>query len=224
MPSISSILQETYQLNFSEVSSLECGAYNGEESKDFPNQENCHFIEAQPSSYEHLKNIKNNSFHYALSDYCGEVSFTITSWNGNSSIQHSEDHIEELKSYGSSFDIIKVPCITYFYFINEVIKKPIDILILDVEGHESSILETFKELKNEDLPKIIVIECGYDWEKRKELLIELGYEIDFYEFNNCYVSLNISEENKNKLNMNKYNQANKEFIWNNKLIFKNEKI
>lgn len=77
----------------------------------------------------------------------------------------------------------------------------IDILILDIEGHECVVLNTFRELTLEQLPKIICIECGYDWLERKKILIELGYILDFYEFNNCYLSHSTCNITKNSNNI-----------------------
>ena len=114
--------------------------------------------------------------------------------------------------------------ITYKHFIQDIIKTTIDILILDVEGHECTILNTFYDLDLAQLPKIICIECGYDWLDRKKILLSLGYVLDFYEFNNCYLSHSTYNCNKNISQMNKFNVANKKFIWNNYLVYDNELI
>ena len=70
-------------------------------------------------------------------------------------------------------------------------------MILDVEGHECTILNTFFDLDVTELPKIICIEAGYDWNERKQILLKLGYVLDFYEFNNCYLSHSTFNCNKN---------------------------
>ena len=58
----------------------------------------------------------------------------------------------------------------------------VDVVHLLYEQSEKKI--PMKELDISELPKFIAIEAGYDWEERKKLLFELGYNIDFYQFNN----------------------------------------
>ena len=49
---------------------------------------------------------------------------------------------------------------TYKHFIENIVKEKINVLILDIEGHEKHVLETFKELKDTQFPEILVVECG----------------------------------------------------------------
>lgn len=52
------------------------------------------------------------------------------------------------------------------------------------------ILKTMFYLPVEKLPKFTCIEAGYDWLERKKLLLQLGYNIDFYHFNNVFLTYN----------------------------------
>lgn len=122
----------------------------------------------------------------------------------------------------SSFSKCIVPATTYKNYIENIIKKNIDILILDVEGHECTILKTFNELRIDQLPSIICIECGYDWNVRKNILLELGYNIDFYEFNNCYLSHLSRNIQKNIINIDQINRNNPRFVWCNRTIYEND--
>jgi FkbM family methyltransferase len=221
----SEILRQSYNIDFNGFNILECGAGAAQETNDFCNTNNCYYIEANYPEYEELKRLNYNVFHYALSNSNDNITFTVSSHGGNSSVSHSELHKQELiHCYNSTFTEVVVPGITYKTFIQDVIKTNIDILILDVEGHECTILNTFFELDVSQLPKIICIECGYDWIERKHILLKLGYNLDFYEFNNCYLSHSNYHCIKNISQINNFNQNNKNFIWNNHLVYENELI
>lgn len=166
----------------------------------------------------------NNVFNVALYNHNGKIKFTVTSHPGNSSVCHSDSHREELQRYQSNFIDIQVDCITYPHFIRNVIKTSIDVLVLDIEGVEYEILKTMKDLNTSELPKFLVIEAGYDWPERKTLLIELGYTIDFYQYNNIYLTHSSFNVNKNASAIHKINSENRQFIWDNKLIFVNDLV
>jgi FkbM family methyltransferase len=221
----SEILQLTYLIDFVNLNILECGACHADETIEFCSSNNCYYIEANPDDFTSLKKQNLNVSNYALTNHNNLVEFTITSHAGNSSLCHSELHIEELtKYYNSVFTKTTVQGITYKNYIENIAKKNIDILVLDIEGHESTVLETFRELQPEQLPKIICIEVGYDWSERKRLLIELGYVLDFYESNNCYVSHSACNIKKNVDSMRIINLNNREFVWHNKVIYTNELV
>jgi FkbM family methyltransferase len=221
----SEVLRKAYGIDFNNLNILECGAAQAQETKDFCNTNNCYYIEACYPEYEYLKLLNYNVYHYALSNSNDTLRFIVTSHGGNSSLSHSELHKKELiNHYNSTFTEVFVPGITYKNFIQNVIKTNIDILILDIEGHECTVLNTFFELDITQLPKIICIECGYDWLERKKILLKLGYNLDFYEFNNCYLSHSTYNCNKNTLNINRFNQNNKKFIWHDHLVYDNELV
>ena len=219
-------LTSSYNLNFSNLNFLETGASDfGLDTKEFRLTNNCYYIEPIKESYYNLLKqsniIKENVFNYAVHDYCGKTEFMLTSHGGNSSYNHSIEHMNELiHVHKSNFTKITVDTITYKSFIEDCINKNIDILILDVEGCEEIILNSFKNLNIDQLPKIICIECGYSWIERKKLLLELGYKIDFYGFNNCYLSF--GDIKKNTVNIQKHNLSNKQFNWCDKTIYINE--
>lgn len=225
--SVYNYITRSYNLEYNNLNILECGASDlAIDTKPFRLTNNCYYIEADPNSVEYFKinapNVTlNNVFNYALHNFNGETTFTLTSHGGNSSYNHSEEHKNELiNHYNSSFTDIKVKTITFKKFIEHKIKTNIDILVLDVEGCETIILETFKELNNNQLPKIICIECGYEWEQKKKLLLELGYTLDFYGFNNCYASF--GDIHKNTDNIQENNLNNKSFIWYGNTLYIND--
>ncbi len=229
--SISGFLKSAYNYDFNNLNILECGAHEmGHETFDFRLNNNCFYIEAIPQLYNNLKNQPNlkqeNVFNYALTDYNGVTEFNLAHGNlGNSSIKHSEAHLSELINYHKcNFEKIEVNCITYEHFIDNIIKKPIDILVLDIEGHECIILNSLKKLPIDKLPKFMVIEAGYDWIDRKKILKELGYNIDFYEYNNCYLTHSSFNIQKNADVINELNKKNQLFEFAGTLIFTNDAL
>ena len=219
----SEILQLAYMIDFVNLNILECGACDADETNEFISTNNCFYIEALFDDYLKLKNQNYNVQHFALTDVDNtDIEFTITSLRGNSSVNHSESHRHELiTDFNASFQKTAVPATTYKNYIENIIKTNIDILILDIEGHECAVLKTFFDLKQEQLPKIICIECGYDWPERKKMLLELGYVIDFFEFNNCYLTHSSQSIPKNEESIRVFNDNNRKFIWHNMLIYEN---
>ena len=203
---ISTLLKSVYNVDWSKLYILECGACTeGTETRELTECSNKWFIEPNPDDFNALKETQDNAYNFAISDFVGEIEFTTTSHSGNSSIKHSKKHLEELKQYKTKYATIKVKAITYEYLIDNIIKSPVDILVLDIEGHESKVLRNLKTMKSDKLPSIFVIECGYDWNERKVLLNELGYEIDFYFYNNCFLSRKDFGYERNLENIKKYN-------------------
>lgn len=219
-----------YNYDFNNINFLECGAHtDGNETLSFIDNNNCYYIEANTDDYNILKEKqyvkKENVFNVALSDYCGEITFNVTSHPGNSSVKHSNEHLNELITYyNASFKTIQIPCITYEYFIDNVIHKPIDYLVLDIEGHEINVLKTLFSLQYDKLPKFICIEAGYDWLERKKILLELGYNIDFYHYNNVFLTHSKFNVGKNIDMMKNLNKSYPRFIWKGRLIYNNDSI
>ena len=56
--------------------------------------------------------------------------------------------------------------------------------------------------------------------KKKKLLIELGYNLDFYGSNNCYASYGII--NKHTDVIKQFNLANKSFVYYGKTLYTND--
>lgn len=222
MKKISTILKEIYNLNWENLSILECGANkSGDETSEFENTNTCWYVEASPEDFNVLQTKRKNTLNLALSNYDGDIKFTISSHPGNSSCEYSQAHLEELKLYNTSFSETIVNCLTYESLLKRLSIK-FDIVVLDIEGHEVKVLETMKTLGKELLPNIFVVECGYDWEDRLKLLKELGYKIDCYYFNNCFLSISGTPTNTNQTKI--YNNEWKQFVWQGKTIYTNELI
>ena len=222
MEKVSSILRKVYNIEWKGLNILECGAHSdGLETSSFEGNNECWFLEPNDIDYQKLKNKRKNTLNIALSNKNGKVKFTICHGSGNSSCEYSEEQLQELKNRKSTFTETEVEGMTYKNLL-EKLNLIFDLFVLDVEGHEMSILNTFKDLEEEKHPKIIVIECGYDWYDRLSLLKEFGYNIDCYYFNNCYLSkgdIKINESSAEAVN-----KQWKTFTWMGKVIYNNELI
>ena len=219
---ISDVLKTVYQMDWSKLTFLECGAFQeGLETCGFTESSDKWYIEGNPKDFDILKTKHTNSLNYLLSDKNTDIDFFVTSLPGNSSINHSKEHLYELKIKNTSIEKISVKAITYQYLISNIIKHKINVLVLDIEGHETTVLKTFAQLERINLPEIIIIECGYDWLSRLSLLHQLGYREDFYYYNNCYLTLNDHPIIKNQNKIREYNNQWPQFVWNNTVIYKN---
>ena len=221
---------QAYDLDFQGLTVLECGSHEGgDETRNFRQKNNCYYIDAV---LEHSNAMKRNPtvkpenvLYCALTDYDGQTTFTLTSHPGNSSVKHSKEHREELETiFHASFHDIVVPCVCYKTLQDHVIKKIIDILILDIEGGELVVLQHMKTMPVFELPKILCIEAGYDWLERKKVLLELGYILDYYDFNNVVLHHSTFQVKKHEEFIRQMNFNNKEFIWQGKTVYVNDCI
>lgn len=169
---------------------VECGAFDGltdasckffEETMGWKGYN----FEAQPWTFEQLTKNRPHStnINLALSDQNGEALFTsaihpdLGKNFGNGSISHQHEHLDDLNSRGCTYETYPVNTITWKNFIQEYKLTKVDLFVLDVEGHELSVLESMKECLV--LPDIICIEYGHlGLNTVKEHLELLGYTYD----------------------------------------------
>ena len=218
MEKISKTLLKNYLIEQKGLSILECGAYDGSETKEFREDHNCWYLEPDKTLYENIKSETDNSLNIALSFCDGEAEFSIANIAGNSSIEHSSKHLKDIKITGST----KVKTISYKSLLNKLFIKKFNILVLDVEGHEEKILkDIFSNLDIQLFPEILCVECGYDWGKRQEIILDAGYIQDFYSYNNCFFSMGnlikLNTEEAKKTNLN-----NPRFVFGSSLIYEND--
>ena len=215
----------------STLTTMECGAYrDGGESylfKKNQGQFDSWFMEPIGQYFNKLKACnrtipKPNLINAGLSNATGETEISKIS-SGFTTLSPESHNIEGKNNVVEKF-VIK----TYTYKdLLSFINKKIDILILDIEGHEIKVLKSMKkEVTSSLLPDILCIECHYDWKDRLEFLEnELGYKADFFYFNNCYLTRDtVLETDKDPNQIKAINEANPEFIWRGNLIFKNHLI
>jgi len=124
-------------------------------------------IEAVPPLFKMLQKNRPNciNINIALSNNNDEAIFKHAIHPkhgmlfGNGSLGHHESHMQDLLKQGCNFKEYKVQCKKFSQvFKNEV---PIDLFVLDVEGHELQALEGILEIDDEFLPKIFCIEYTF---------------------------------------------------------------
>ena len=220
---ISTIIEECYTLP-DRFSVLECGAFSVEylETENWVGKQNVWLIEPLEEGCKDLRKITSQVIQTCLTDYTGDVEFTVnTSEAGHSTIEYHPEHWEILKQLSlDKTHSQSARCIDY-KTLQDNLSVVFDILVLDIEEHESTVLKSMLPLDPVYLPKVFCIECGYDWSKKKEVLNKLGYQIDFYSFNNCYLSRPSDSFVPKKEETQAMNEANRAFIYGGRLIYDN---
>jgi FkbM family methyltransferase len=204
MAAVSDVIKNVYFNTKNNGFFVECGANDGISASDSFGLEKMGWkginIEAQNSCYQSLIRNRPNSINlnYALCDKddC-DLTFIVTSQHGNSSLEHSNKHKQELiQLRNSTFTEQKVPAISWKRLISSYQLTNINVLILDIEGCEKYVLENMKNC--DVIPDVICIEVGYEWGPKKELLKELGYRFDLFHGNNAYCSKPSIQINENQ--------------------------
>lgn len=166
---------------------VESGAFDG------VTESNCKFLEeslgwrginVEPFPHHFRKLIRNRpaslNFNCALSSRNGTQVFTHVAHPmygddfGNGSLSHTTDHEHLLREEGCTFRTLSVPTMTFDTLVETAGVPRVDLLSLDVEGHEIQVLEG---MQNEAyFPRIICIETGHDTDNIiNRRLNEMGY-------------------------------------------------
>lgn len=171
-PPVDQFIFERYFKEKRDGISIECGAFDGqlecsckffEESMGWTSIN----IEASPPVYRNLIKNRPNSKNYnvALSNLAGSAKFThVISPDmgenfGNGSLSHLDVHKNALIREGCKFIDYDVKTITYKQLIEMTEIKKLDLMVLDVEGHELSVIEGM--IGAIVLPDIFCIEHGH---------------------------------------------------------------
>lgn len=133
----------------------------------------------------------STNLNYGLSNNTGKAifyavnhpTFGLNCTNG--SLQHQDSHKAILDEMGCDFQEIEVKLTTWPTFIKDFNIQRVDLLVLDVEGHELSVLEGMKDC--DVLPDVICIEYGHlGLGKVRDHLEPLGYCYDITSNANAY--------------------------------------
>ena len=202
---------------------IECGAYDGitdscckffEETMGWT----CYNFEPNPYNFKNLENNRPDSINLnlALSNVEDELEFNFEiikdkdnniSCGGNGSLnKYTEEQKKSIiEIYKNNIDIVKVKTTTYKNFIEKYDIKFIDLFILDVEGHELSVLEGMQNCNV--LPNIMVVEINdsKDFIKVRSKMEELDYIYDTTSFVNYFF---IKKDYINLINLRNSNKGN----------------
>lgn len=177
---------------------VECGAYDGltecsckffEETMGWKGYN----LEPVPWIFEKLRTNRPHStnLNFALSNTAGETNFKAVDHPQygtdctNGSLTHTAKHNEWLVENGCQFIEVPVKLLTWRDLIQQEAIAHIDLLVLDVEGHELFVLEGMKDCAV--LPDVICIEIGHlDFNGIRETLKELGYVYDISSHVNAF--------------------------------------
>jgi FkbM family methyltransferase len=202
-PPVDQFLLERYFKDKKDGIALECGAFDGqlessckffEESMDW----RVINIEASPPIFKNLiiNRPKSTNFNLALSNKEGTAKFAhvispeMGENFGNGSLSHLEIHKKSLINEGCKFVDYEVKTITYKKLIESTSIKKLNLMVLDVEGHELSVIEGM--IGAAVLPEIFCIEHGHlGVEKIKLALSKLPYKYDTsLHINSFYIKTN----------------------------------
>lgn len=150
-------------------------------------------IEPMPNAYERLVANRPNSknYNFAFSNQCGKSTFRQVSHPelglhfGNSSLSHTELHLKDLLDRGCQFSEVEVPTMTWREWIAQEKIPFVDLLVLDVEGHELQVIEGM--VGSPVMPEIICVEIGHlSFDSIRQALSGLGYVYDITSHVNAY--------------------------------------
>lgn len=177
---------------------VECGAFDGitessckffEESMGWTGYN----LEPVPGLFALLEANRplGRNLRAALSDRTGEATFTHAVHPvhgevfGNGSLGHAEAHRQELESAECRFESYTVATLAWRDFVRKHAITTVDLLVLDVEGHELSVLEGMKGA--DVLPAVMCVEFGHlGLDGVRNAVRGLGYEYDIQSHGNAF--------------------------------------
>lgn len=177
---------------------MECGAFDGltecsckffEETMEW----NGFNLEPVPALFKKLKSNRPNAnnLNVGLSSQTGTVAFQTVEHphygvdTTIGAIEHDPDFKAALLKDGCTFHDISVEVITWSDFLERSGVRTIDLMVLDVEGHEMAVLSSMKG--SSVLPQVMCVEFGHvGFEHLRETMSDLGYEYDVTSFANAF--------------------------------------
>jgi FkbM family methyltransferase len=153
-------------------------------------------LEPTPWNFRLLERNRPGSLNLqlALSDVRGTASFTQAvhpqrgQHFGNGSLGHTPEHLRILEKEGCRFEQFPVPTLTYRDFVAEQGITRVDLMVLDVEGHEPQVIAGMAGCPV--LPRVLCVEHGHNGvEGTTRMLAPLGYRYDFSSHNNSMYRL-----------------------------------
>ena len=200
-PPVDKVLYERYFKNKKNLTSIECGAFDGlfeNRTKFFEENFNWNTINIEPLPHIFKKlNINRPSsinINIALSNNKGKQHIRVYDIpnhginNTNASLCHLQKHQQLLeKMSNNKYKDVEICTTTYSSLIKEQKINELDLFVLDVEGHEYEVIDGMKDA--EIFPKVFVIEHGHRRPEdivNKLKVLPVSYKLDFISHVNSY--------------------------------------
>lgn len=177
---------------------VECGAFDGLiecSCKFFEETLGWSGFNLEPAPSNFLRLLENRpqsrNLKVGLSNSDGKCKFThvispIVGVNfGNGSISHTSNHLQDLRERGCSFVDVEIDVLTWRTFIQTQSIDHVDLLVLDVEGHELAVIDGMRG--STVLPHIICVEVGHlDFTDISSAMQNIGYVYDITSHVNAF--------------------------------------
>ena len=171
---------------------IECGAFDGlteSSCKFFEESLGWSAINVEPFPHAFRDLVRNRprsrNLRAALSDHQGTAEFTAAIHPalgyrfGNGSLSHLPAHRKELDRIGCTYESYPVETLTYADLLKRFEVRQVDLFVLDVEGHEPSVLKGMADLPLEQLPRVFCVEFGnIGLEAARAAVEPLGFVFD----------------------------------------------
>jgi len=199
-PPLDQLLYERYFAGRRNGVFLECGALDGlleSTCRFFEESMGWSGINVEPVPFLFERLLQNRprglNLNVALSDRPGTARFThavhpVHGWRfGNGSLQHTPSHRAQLEQGGCEFVEFDVRTLSFAELAGTLLPRGIfsciDLMVLDVEGHEMAVLRGMHGARL--LPRVLCVESGITDPAALCLAAqELGYQYDIDLHNN----------------------------------------
>ncbi len=169
---------------------VECGAFDGvlESSCKFFEETmgwSGYNLEPVPWIFEKLcqNRPSTRNLNVGLSERTGTSSFNsiihpeLGRAIGWGAIDPAPDHLAQIQASGSEIEASEIAVLSWGDFISQEGIQQIDLMVLDVEGHELSVLSGMRG--SPVLPKVMCVEFGHaGFDAIRDEMDQLGYEYD----------------------------------------------
>lgn len=177
---------------------IECGAFDGVTEcscKFFEESMGWRGINLEPVPHIFTKLAENRptseNLNVGLSDRTRSVHFQAVEHpryglqTTIGAIEHSPEFREALRNDGCTFHDLEINVISWPDLIDRAALKSVDLMVLDVEGHELAVLSGMKN--HPVLPHIMCVEFGHvGFDVLRAVMDDIGYEYDVSSYANAF--------------------------------------
>lgn len=174
---------------------VECGAADGliHSCCLFFEEQGWRGINIEPSDVAYERLIKNRpsslNLKIGLGNFDHTTKFTkaVKDNYGGGCIEWHPRFKREVMAEGYIFEDVDIEVMTYRKLVGGNVNK-VDLFVLDVDGYELQVIDGM--IGSTNLPDVFCVEYPLvKIENLKELLVPIGYKLDFISFNNAFFSL-----------------------------------